>query len=272
MSWPTVSMFIVLLFTIACAYILSLSGAIPLWGGTIINSIVGYLSFSVAHDSIHRSLSTNTRLNDLMGQGAIILFSPYIGIKLFRWVHILHHRFANGPKDPDIILQGAWWTLPFRWILIDVLYLRHVIKNHKTCPKPSLNETIVMALITCVVFLILISMGYWMELLMLWFIPSRLVMLMLGFTFFWLPHAPHDTSQEENFTRATTIRQGYETLLSPLLQYQNFHLIHHLFPMTPFYNNGKVWKLIEPELRQYDLAIQEGLAIQPTIVLASPKN
>ena len=92
----------------------------------------------------------------------------------------------------------------------------------------------------------------------------------LGFSFFWLPHVPHDTEQEKNFTGATSVRLGHEWLLGPALQCQNFHLIHHLFPMTPFYNNQKVWRLLEPQLRGKDLAIQHGFAIRPTIYPAPP--
>jgi beta-carotene hydroxylase len=112
---------------------------------------------------------------------------------------------------------------------------------------------------------VLISMGYGKVVLMLWFIPSRIIFLSLGFSFFWLPHVPHTVTQEENFTEATTIREGMEWLMGPALQNQNFHLIHHLFPMTPFYNNRKVWQLLETELRKKDLVIQHNFAIRPTI-------
>lgn len=111
----------------------------------------------------------------------------------------------------------------------------------------------------------LVIAGYGIEVLMPWFIPSRLIQLVLGFSFFWLPHVPHDVTQEENFTRASTIREGHEWLLAPLLQCQHVHLIHHLYPTTPFYNNDRVWRLLEPALRQYDLAIQKGFAIRPVV-------
>ncbi len=244
---------------------LAVTGRMPLWAGMLINSAVGYLAFSVVHDTIHRTATTDTRLNDFIGQSATMLFAPYVSHKLFRWGHILHHRFASGPRDPDIVLHGAWWTLPLRWMLIDVLYLRYVLKHSDKVSRPYLIDSLWLTLGSAVLLGVLIDAGYGPEVLMLWFVPSRLVFLMLGFTFFWLPHVPHDTTQEENFTRATTIRDGHEWLLGPVLQYQNFHLIHHLFPMTPFYNNGKVWKLLEPELRRRDLAIQHGFAIRPTI-------
>lgn len=62
-----------------------------------------------------------------------------------------------------------------------------------------------------------------------------------------------------------TVRLGWEWLLTPLLQYQNYHLLLHLHPSTPFYNNGRLWRLLEGDLRQHELAIQHGFAIRPTI-------
>lgn len=269
-AWPTVVMWLGLNVAFLCAYYFGGTGQIPLWVGMLINSVVGYAAFSVVHDSVHRTVSSNVTLNDWIGQLALLLVAPYVTLKLFRWGHILHHRFANGPKDPDIVLNGPWWQLPFRWMFIDVIYLIHAIRFGDKVSKPNLQKSLWCGAVFGVVVAGLISAGYGLEILMLWFIPSRVIFLSLGFGFFWLPHVPHDVTQEQNFTQATTIRLGKEWLLGPLLQNQNFHLIHHLFPMTPFYNNQKVWLLLESELRKKDLAIQHNFAIHPTIYRASP--
>ena len=243
-------------------------GNIPLWVAMVANSIVGYWVFTVGHDAVHRSVSSNTRLNDFIGQTGLMLAAPYVNIKLFRWCHILHHRFANGPKDPDKFFKGPWWSLPFRWMVIDLYYFYYVLKHGDKVSKPYFREALIAGGLSIALLAWLIHAGYGLQVLMLWFIPSRFIFGTVGFSFFWLPHVPHDTTQEENFTRATTIRIGHEWLLAPLLQYQHVHLIHHLYPMTPAYNNGEVWKIIEPELRKKDLAIQHGFAIRPTVHLA----
>ena len=266
MAWPTLTMWSILTITFLATYGLCGAGLIPLWIGTLANTVIGYLAFSVAHDSIHRSISSNTRLNDLVGQLGVLLVLPYVDIRLFRWAHIQHHRFASGPRDPDRVFNGAPWTLPLRWMFIDVAYFVHALRRGDKVSAPYLRRSLWLASIAAATLLALVVAGYGVEVLMLWFIPSRLIQLVLGFSFFWLPHAPHDVSQEENFTRATTIREGHEWLLGPLLQYQNVHLIHHLYPSTPFYNNLRVWQLIEPALRWHDLAIQKGFAIRPVVV------
>lgn len=262
---PTLAMFVTVVGTFALMYVMCLAGHWPLWVGMIANSFIGYFAFSVGHDAAHRSISSNTRLNDTLGQVAMMFIMPYIDLRMFRWGHILHHRFASGDRDPDKALRGPWWSLPFRWAFIDVVYFIYALRHGDKVSKPYLRQGLINFGIFAVAMLTALYAGYGMAILMLWFIPSRMILITLGFSFFWLPHVPHDVTQEENFTRATTIRQGFEWLLGPGLQYQNYHLIHHLFPMTPFYNNYKVWLLLEPELRKKDLAIQHNFDIHPEI-------
>jgi fatty acid desaturase len=149
-------------------------------------------------------------------------------------------------------------------MFIDGFYLIYALRKGDKVSKPFLIQSYWFAGIFAALVAVLTASGYGLDVAMLWFIPSRVIFLTLGFSFFWLPHVPHDVEQEKNFTAATTIREGAEWFLGPVLQNQNFHLIHHLFPMTPFYNNHKVWQLLEAELRTKDLAIQHNFSIRPT--------
>ena len=230
----TTTLCAILTITYLASYWFSGSGQIPLWIGLLMNSLIGYTAFSVAHDAIHRAVSSSTRLNDAIGQIGLTLVLPYVDMRMFRWAHILHHRFASGPKDPDIVLHGSWWTLPFRWMFIDAIYFVYALKNGDKVSGPYLRRSMLYVVIVAVIVAAVTYAGFRLEVLMLWFLPSRIILVMLGFSFFWLPHVPHETSQAENFTRATSVRQGYEWLVGPALQYQNYHLIHHLCPMTPF--------------------------------------
>jgi beta-carotene hydroxylase len=268
LAWPTVAVFVSAVSVMACCDTLALRGLLPLWAACLLNSLAGYSLFSVVHDSIHRAVSSNSRLNDWFGRIAIVSVSPMVTLGLFRWGHIQHHRFANGPRDPDAWLHGPAWSLPLRWVLIDVWYFLYILKAIRGGDKVAARHfkpTLVACALTVLGIVLACRYGYGMDLLVLYFLPARLTLLLLGFSFFWLPHVPHDTPQEQNLYRATTVRLGLEWLMTPLLQNQNFHLLHHLYPSTPFYNNGRLWRLLEPELRRHDLAIQHGFAIQPII-------
>ncbi|HEX4872914.1 MAG TPA: fatty acid desaturase [Nevskiaceae bacterium] len=264
-SWPVIALWLLVMTLYLGSYVAGFAGWMPLWVGMLINSLVGYYAFTVVHDAIHRAVSTRTALNDFIGQTTVVLGAPYIDLRLFRWGHILHHRYTNGLRDPDRVLHGPAWSLPLRWLFIDLLYLRHALRHGDAVSARYLRSSLVMAAVTALLFGALIAAGYGEHLLMLWLIPSRVLFLTLGFSFFWLPHVPHDTRQEDHLTRATTVRLGHEWLLSPLLQGQNYHLIHHLYPSTPCLHNRRVWQLLEPVLRQRDLAIQHGFALRPTI-------
>ncbi|MDN5938318.1 MAG: fatty acid desaturase [Salinisphaera sp.] len=272
-AWPTIILWVLVLGIYIGADALAIAGAIPLWVGMLVNCAVGYYAFSLAHDAIHRAIHPDMRINDWLGQAAVFLFAPYVHLPVFRWLHIQHHRFANSERDPDWNLHGGrWWTLPLRWMWIDVMYLGHTLRKIREGDKLAAKHwrnTLPWIAGSGLLAVLVIALGYGMALLMLWFIPSRVIFITLGYSFFWLPHVPHDTPQEENFTRATTVRIGHEWLMRPLLQWQHYHLIHHLYPMTPFYNNEKVWRLLEPQIRQHDLAVQHGFAVESTLYPAA---
>jgi beta-carotene hydroxylase len=268
LAWPTAAIFACAVCVIAGSDALALRGVLPLWLACVLNSLAGYSMFSVVHDSIHRAISSNTRLNDWFGRLALLAVSPMVTLGLFRWGHIQHHRFANGLRDPDRWLHGAAWSLPLRWVLIDAWYLVYILRAVRSGDKVArkhFKPTMAATALTALAAGLIAWAGYGWPLLVLYFLPARITLLLLGFSFFWLPHVPHDTPQEQDLHRATTVRLGREWLMTPLLQNQNYHLLHHLYPSAPFYNNGRLWRLLEPELRRHTLAIQHGFAIQPTI-------
>jgi fatty acid desaturase len=270
-AWPTVILWALVTVTFIAVDCLAATDRITLWQGMPINTGIGYYGFSVVHDSIHRAVSKNHAINDWLGRLGVALIIPYVSLGLFRWAHVQHHRFTGEARDPDRWVKGPWWQLPFRWMLIDIAYLWQVAPHLDKVSRPHFRNSLKAATATVLVVAFLVYGGYGPEVLMLWFIPSRLIFMMLGFSFFWLPHLPHDTPAATHPTRATTIREGHEILMSLVLQYQNFHLIHHLYPLTPFYNNGHVWKLLEPQLRHHELAIQHGFAVRPKIHRPYPK-
>lgn len=263
-AWPTVALLVACTAAISISVSTGVSGAIPLWVACIINTISVYLLFSVIHDSIHRSISSNHRINDWCGRIAATFMSPGSTLGLFRWGHIQHHRYTSGLRDPDSWLHGGRnWTLLLRWSVIDFYYLLFAIRSDDHIAKRYVRPALIGASAAMVLACVLLVMGYWAELLLLWFIPTRMQAVFLGFTFFWLPHVPHDFTAAEAPYRATTVRIGHEWLLTPIFQYHNYHLIHHLYPRTPFYNHLRVWRLLQPALRDQTLSIQYGFEISP---------
>jgi beta-carotene hydroxylase len=271
---PTVVLACVLIPGVFLVDVLAVSGRLSLTIAASINILLYYFFFSIIHDGVHRAISSNKALNDLICQIAISVYAPFAAMPLFRWAHMEHHRFTNDERDPDAWSHGAWWSLPFRWMLIDFNYGYRALTSSSPAVKKVVRDSLPFIIGGIAVLAVIIALGYGFELFVLWFIPTRLAFIGIGFSFFWLPHAhwPDEKvnlKQADNFTIATTLRLGHERILNPLLQYQNFHLIHHLWPTTPFYNNERVWKLLEEDLRVRDLAIARGFHILPAYEFAA---
>jgi fatty acid desaturase len=274
-AWPTVGLMLCIVIGVITVDIAAVRGIIPLWTGCLLNVVFMWPGFHVTHDAIHRAGASNIRLNDWIGRIGLFMFAPYVPLSLFRYSHMIHHRFTNDPQDPDHYGHGSWWTLPFRWMTIDFSYVWYNLK----CGDPRGLKTIKTALpqVTVVIVLIaaLVWFGFGREVVMLLLIPSRIIFGLISFVFLWLPHLDGDErgqlvhlktaagSSSDNLTAGSTIREGWEWLFGPLMQWHNLHLIHHLWPTTPSYNHRKVWNLMESELRARDLRIQRNFSLVP---------
>jgi fatty acid desaturase len=276
-AWPTVLLLLYIVGGIIAVDIAALKGWIPLWLGLILNVATTYPFFHVMHDSFHRAASTNVALNDWIGRIVMFAVGSMATMESVRYSHMLHHRFTNGPEDPDHYIHGnGWLTRPLRWITFDYHYVWNAIRSKDPRARKLVIQSLPYTLSMAAALLAIIYFGYGLELLMLWYLPQRITLGLISFVFLWLPHLDGDedgelthirvaASSADNLTAGTTMRLGLEALLTPLMQWHNYHLIHHLWPTTPSYNHAKVWKLMEPELRERDLRIQRDFDLIPTL-------
>ena len=110
----------------------------------------------------------------------------------------------------------------------------------------------------------LITGSFWL-LAVIYLIPERIAIVLLGWWFDWLPHHGLEDTQSENRYRATRNRVGLEWLLTPLMLSQNYHLVHHLHPSIPFYRYIKTWRRNEEAYLERDAAISTafGKSLNP---------
>lgn len=222
-----------------------------------------YGLFTVIHDAIHGSFARRRGLNDALGSLGLLLLAPHASLGLFRWAHLQHHRHTNGPRDPDRWSHEGGLTLPLRWATLDAAYVVHVLRVGDATARRHLLRALPHVAATLAVIALLAHAGYGREVVLLWLIPSRLTFVIAGCLFFWLPHVGAEATADEDVVRATTMRLGHERLLTPLLQFQNYHLVHHLFPALPSSRHEAVYRLVEEDLRARPMLIQRGFAVRP---------
>ncbi len=241
-AWPTVTLFCGGWAIGILLGVLTLElQVLPFWVGAVLSGITGYFLFSPIHDAIHRSVSKHAWLNDLVALATVNVLLPYASYKMLRWGHMQHHRFTNEVgKDPDAILTHAWHAPLTLWPFFEVFYLPLYWKHRHERPRVEMVQ--VMA--QFVLGLALLAAVAWVMgpvYLAYWFVASRITLWLIVAVFVFLPHQPHTILQKDRPFQASLLRQGYEWLLTPVMAYQNWHLVHHLYPTVPFYRYKKAW-------------------------------
>ena len=74
---------------------------------------------------------------------------------------------------------------------------------------------------------------WWVYYLLLHFLLTRITKIILTLGFDFLPHHPHQARGLDAPYQATSNRIGFEWLMTPLFIFQNYHLVHHLYPTAP---------------------------------------
>jgi beta-carotene hydroxylase len=227
---------------------LALAGIIPLWLGGLLN-LCGFASgYTVAHEIIHDNLIGKHRhlwwLNKLFGTAFFSV--PLHSLTMHTYIHTRHHAYTNDEsRDPDRWINGRNpIKLLFRLVTHYAQYHLHVLKwtrgtanRRKFLTACALEEGIPM-----IVAAGLMMAGFAKEVALLWLMPSLLVYPTLAFILDWVPHQGLPAGTPCQTTRILGAPKGAQGLiLTWLYLFQNYHLIHHLWPRVPFYRYTAVY-------------------------------
>lgn len=248
-AWPTVAMFIACVTVLGLVWAACIQGAFPLWAGMFINGVTAYFLFSVVHDSSHNAISRRKWLNEALGRIGLVYFAPLAPMDVARYIHMSHHKHANDPeRDPDAYSHQLDWLFPIRWLNFDYFYTKWFFTKGGDFARrkyPALALYVSFILGSCA---LIIWAGYGLELLMLWFLPTRISSFLFVLVFSFLTHQPFETLARDNEYKATALRLGADWFWGPVMTNHNYHLIHHLYPNAPFYNYRRVWALKGEEI------------------------
>lgn len=269
-AWPTLALAVVLPATLLAVIGLGLTRALPLWACLPILSVVSYAHYTLVHESIHGNVVASPKslawINTVVGW--IGSLGMGAGWPALQRTHVLHHSHTNTERDPDIAVKGTFGQLLMKWLvmapmsLVPMGALRFInaerYRRLGTILSPAeIAQVSAVTLLTWGLLIAAIATGRVADWLMLWFLPTRVGILILNIFFQWLPHHPFDSTERYLNTRISLWPGG--TLL--LLQ-QNLHLMHHLWPSVPFYNYARLFRALRPVLAAEGSRI-EGLMVGP---------
>lgn len=226
--------------------------------------------FTVLHDAAHRGTGRARWTSEVLGRLGMLFVAPYGSFPMFRHLHLAHHGHVNegGDVDPDDwVTHGPIWLLPLRWPLVDLRYLAFWLRRIGQRPLEEVAETLSLSVVVVATMAGLVASGFGVELLLVFVVPHRIMLFVLSWWFDWLPHhGLQDTNRTDRY-RTTRNIVGLEWLLTPVLFGQNYHLLHHLHPIIPFYRYVQAWRQDEDE------HLQQGPAlVTPTGRVLDPEE
>lgn len=269
-AWPTVILGLACFISFCTVMYLGYTGAIPLWLGLVLNTLILYADQTPLHDAVHGAVSGRNKkllwVNHLIGTlaGAILLHE----YKMFRLMHTYHHRDTNDRDlDPDAWVFGnnpvsvflRCLTIPFKY---------HSYFHKKIAPMPEHRKEVMQIYIINFALLSLMYVpmlfGYFWESLLLWFVPRILASGMIVYFFGYLVHPEEHTDRYRN-TKVHLIEGKWAWMAHWVWFFQCFHLIHHLFPKIPFYRYPEAFRDMRPLLEKAGSEITvHGQAIPPS--------
>jgi fatty acid desaturase len=244
-AWPTLALLFCGLGLWVGSTAMYATGTWPWYVTVGVNAVASYLLFTVAHDAGHHSASANPRLNDLIGMLAIPLFAPHASFPTWRFIHMQHHRFTNHDdgSDPDnYTMGGPAWQRPLRWLTIDLYYMVFYVPKLRRRPVAEQRAEVLSLVVWIGGTAAAIATGNLIPILVVLYLPCRLSVLFLAWAFDYLPHHGLHHTPKQDRLKTTRNRVGTEWLMTPALIYQNYHLVHHLHPVVPFYRYIAVWR------------------------------
>ncbi len=258
LAWPTVGLFAFVLAGEVVVWWAVVSAAMPIWVGTVACTALAYAAFTVLHEACHGNI--HGRHGGLRGfaelagwVSGLFLLAPH---PMFRAIHLRHHSHTNDPvKDPDFWVHssrplGVAARCATLLAHYEFSYFAGEVSRSRGA-QTSKRAGLTGLLVLLAVLVALIAMGLGREALWLWIVPGLTAASILAFAFDWVPHHPH--AEQGRFIDTRIIVMPGLTL--PML-WQNYHLIHHLFPRVPFYRYAQCFREIRPELEAKGSAIE----------------
>lgn len=273
-AWPTLVFGIGLAIVHWSLFGLALTGRLPLWSVILPLGLTSYAHYTLVHESVHRNIVGGHRsvdwIHDVVGwYGSLVLYSSW---PLLNRTHKNHHSHVNSDKDPDQYVKRGLAGLVTRntlsWALqIFPIQMLRLVFRDRSLARGYINAGEIMSapertqhyacnwVLVGLLWAIALT-GGWAEVLALYYLPVLIALQLLTICFQWMPHHPFVETG-----RYTATRNTGRPWLNVLFLWQNWHLMHHLWPSVPFYNYERLYKRLKPVLVEKGARHDEG--VQP---------
>ena len=259
-AWPTVVFAVVALAGLVLVTWLGAERILTLWLAGLLNGMLMFAIYTPLHDASHNAILP--RRKGWMWVNAAVGMASAAPIFMFhhhhKKSHIQHHNLASTDEDPDQYGFVGFWSAFLVKIPMTLLHYLNPVTLWREChrfkmPAGEIAITMSLYVVYVAVIALVLTMGYWLEFIVLWLVPWFLGNLIMLMTFGWAPHQVDRAQGRYHDTRIALFPGG-----DILFLWQNLHLVHHMLPMVPFYNYRKLFTDIRPMIEAHGGRI-EGL-------------
>lgn len=227
------------------------------------------------HEAAHGGLSPDRRLNDFLGHW---LCAVPVGASLhaYRPYHLAHHKYAQQPEDPDLVLSAPFPVTRAslrRKVVRDLTgqtFLKQrvlfALKAFRTARDEDMVEGAVVTGRSLAPFLIVNALmlvgltlaGAWQAYFALWLLPMATWFPMVTRLRNIAEHACVEGSAEDAFRAARTTRARWweRAFIAPY--WVNFHAEHHLFMHVPCWKLPALHRAVRATPRGARMEVAEG--------------
>lgn len=231
------------------------------------------------HEAAHGGLSKSARLNDFLGHW---LCAVPIGASLgaYRPYHLNHHRFAQNPEDPDLMLSAPFPVTPasLRRKIVRDLTGQTFFKQRVLLPLRSGRATgdgaaqhdydsvvtgrsvLPFLIVNAAMLAVFFAAGLWWAWFALWLLPMATWFPMVTRLRNIAEHACVGGSATDPFRAARTTRAAWweRAFIAPY--WVNFHAEHHLFMHVPCWNLPRLHGAVQAKPQGADMEVASGYA------------
>ena len=230
----------------------------------------------IMHEAAHGGLSTHKAVNDFAGHW---LGGAPIGAHLgnYRAYHLQHHKYAQQPEDPDLILSAPFPITKesFKRKIIRDLTGQTFFKQRKNQfakalgrgtsrsrgrenMSQSAREAVIPFLFVNALLLIGLSIArYWWAYFLLWLLPLATWNMMVTRIRNIAEHAVVP-DHEDPMRHARTTRINFLEALFIAPYWVNYHCEHHMFMHLPCYRLGQAHRLLQAKGITQKMEVQRG--------------
>ncbi len=231
------------------------------------------------HDAAHGALHSKQGVNDFVGHW--LAGAPMGGhLQAYRSYHLKHHKYAQQPEDPDLILSAPFPVTKSslrRKIIRDLTgqtFYKQRINQFANAlgfgldrARPgavnrsqSAREAVIPMLITnAILFAIVAVAGVWWAYFVLWLLPMATWMMLVTRLRNIAEHAVvPDNADPMRHARTTRTSWWEGLLIAPY--WVNYHCEHHMFMHLPCYRLGAAHRLLKEKGVTERMEIQRGYA------------